>query len=147
MKSNLKNIALLVFATLSIVSCDNNDDNDTNNLVLPPSTAEFKGIQESGIKKNTQNFTATAGAGVITVTSAKGVVLNINGNTLTKNGNPVTGAIDIEYIELFDKGTMLITNKPTMGIMPDGKRGLLKSGGEFFIKASQGGVELVSTTP
>jgi hypothetical protein len=64
---------------------------------------------------------------------------------LTKNGNPVTGAIDITFIELFDKGNMLITNKPTMGVMPDGKKSLLKSGGEFFIKAAQGGVDLVST--
>ncbi len=30
-----------------------------------------------------------------------------------------------------------------MGIMADGNRSLLKSGGEFFIKASQGGVDLV----
>lgn len=37
---------------------------------------------------------------------------------------------------------MLISNKPTMGVMPDGKKNLLISGGEFFIKATQGGVEL-----
>jgi hypothetical protein len=37
---------------------------------------------------------------------------------------------------------MLVTNKPTMGIMADGKHAMLKSGGEFFIKASQGGVDL-----
>jgi len=78
------------------------------------------------------------------LTSAKGVIITLNGNTLTKNGSPVTGAIDITFIELFDKGNMLITNKPTMGVMADGKKSLLKSGGEFFIKASQGGVDLVA---
>jgi hypothetical protein len=36
---------------------------------------------------------------------------------------------------------MLVTNKPTMGIMADGKHAMLKSGG-IFIKASQGGVDL-----
>jgi hypothetical protein len=141
MNTNFKTIGLLFLLVINFVSCDNSDGDD-NNLVLPPSAADFKGITEKGIKKNTQNFTITAGTGVITLTSAKGVKLNINGDCLTKNGVAVTGAVDIEYIELFDKGNMLITNKPTMGVMPDGKKNLLISGGEFFIKATQGGVEL-----
>ncbi|MBS7230214.1 hypothetical protein KHA90_04185 [Flavobacterium psychroterrae] len=141
MNTNFKTIGLLFLLVINFVSCDNSDG-DNNNLVLPPSAAAFKGITEKGIKKNTQNFTITAGTGVITLTSAKGVKLNINGDCLTKNGVAVTGVVDIEYIELFDKGNMLITNKPTMGVMPDGKKNLLISGGEFFIKATQGGVEL-----
>ncbi|MEP6805634.1 MAG: hypothetical protein ABI892_13995 [Flavobacterium sp.] len=141
MNTNFKKIGLLFLLVISFVSCDNSDGDD-NNLVLPPSATAFKGITEKGIKKNTQNFTITAGTGLVTITSAKGVKLNINGDCLTKNGVAVTGAVDIEYIELFDKGNMLITNKPTMGVMPDGKKNLLISGGEFFIKATQGGVEL-----
>lgn len=141
MNTNFKKIGLLFLFATTFISCDNSDVND-NNIVLPPSAAAFKGITEKGIKKNTQNFTITAGAGMVTFTSAKGVIVNINGNCLTKNGVAVTGVVNIEYIELFDKGNMLITNKPTMGIMPDGKKNLLISGGEFFIKATQGGVEL-----
>jgi hypothetical protein len=141
MKTNFKTIGLLVFAIATLVSCDNNDG-DNNNLVIPPTAAAFKGINEAGIKKNTQNFTITAGAGMVSFTSAKGVKVNINGSCLTKNGSPVTGVVEIEYIELFDKGTMLITNTPTMGIMADGNKNLLISGGEFFIKATQGGVAL-----
>ena len=140
MKNQIKNIGFLALATIVFASCNNNETPDP----MPPTKAAFKGIQENGIKKNTQNFTATAGTGTITLTSAKGVIITLNGNTLTKNGNPVTGAIDITFIEIFDKGNMLITNKPTMGVMADGKKSLLKSGGEFFIKASQGGVDLVS---
>jgi hypothetical protein len=68
------------------------------------------------------------------LTSAKGVSITINGNALTKNGSPVTGPIDITYVEIFDKGSMLVTNKPTMGIMADGKHAMLKSGGEFSSK-------------
>lgn len=143
MKTNLKKIGLLALATIVFSSCTNND----TPTPTPATAAAFKGIKESGLKKNTQSFTATAGAGVITLTSAKGVVITLNGNALTKNGNPVTGVIDITFIELFDKGNMLISNKPTMGVMPDGKKSLLKSGGEFFIKASQGGVDLVTTSP
>ncbi|WP_281634535.1 hypothetical protein [Flavobacterium luteolum] len=140
MKTNLKKIGLLILAMTAFASCDNTDGDDIK--LSPPTSAAFKSISEKGVKRNTQNFTMTAGNGVVTLTSAKGVKLNINGDCLTKNGNPVTGQVDIEYIELFDKGNMLVTNKPTMGITADGKKNLLISGGEFFIKATQGGVEL-----
>ncbi|MEN2486238.1 hypothetical protein AAYQ05_00435 [Flavobacterium sp. B11] len=140
MKTNLKKIGLLILAMTAFTSCDNTDGDDIK--LSPPTSAAFKSISEKGVKRNTQNFTMTAGNGVVTLTSAKGVKLNINGDCLTKNGNPVTGQVDIEYIELFDKGNMLVTNKPTMGLTADGKKNLLISGGEFFIKATQGGVEL-----
>jgi len=140
MKTNFKKIGLLILAMTTFASCDNTDGDDIK--VTPPTSAAFKGITEKGIKRNTQNFTITAGNGLVTLTSAKGVKLYINGDCLTKNGNAVTGQVDIEYIELFDKGNMLVTNKPTMGLTADGKKNLLISGGEFFIKATQGGVEL-----
>jgi len=140
MKTNFKKIGLLILAMTTFVSCDTGDGDDIK--VLPPSSAAFKSISEQGVKRNTQNFTMTAGNGVVTLTSAKGVKLYINGDCLTKNGVAVTGQVDIEYIELFDKGNMLVTNKPTMGLTSDGKKNLLISGGEFFIKATQGGVEL-----
>ncbi|WPR71940.1 hypothetical protein SLW70_02075 [Flavobacterium sp. NG2] len=140
MKTNLKNIGLLFLAAFSFISCDNNDH------PAPAATpAQFAAVREAALEAQTQKFTATAGAGVITLTSAKGVTITLNGNCLIKNGLPVTGAIDIEFVELFDKGTMLVTNKPTMGIMPNGDRALLISGGEFFINATQGGVNLVPT--
>jgi len=140
MKTNFKKIGLLILAMTTFASCDNTDGDDIK--LSPPTAAAFKSINEKGVKRNTQNFTITAGNGLVTLTSAKGVKLYINGDCLTKNGNAVTGQVDIEFIELFDKGNMLVTNKPTMGIMPDGKKNLLISGGEFFIKATQGGVEL-----
>ena len=143
MKTNFKSIAILFFGITTFVSCNNEDDAPVKNYT--PSAASFIAIKEQGVKSQTQNFNATAGSGMITLTSAKGVTININGNCLTKNGDPATGAIKIEYIELFDKGHMLTTNKPTMGIMPDGKKNLLISGGEFFIEATQGGVKLATT--
>ena len=142
MNTNFKKIGLLFLAIATFVSCD---DSDGDNTVTPPSATEFAALRDGALTGKTQHFTATAGAGAITLTSAKGVKININGNCLTKAGNAVTGAIDIEYVELFDKGDMLVTNKPTMGLMPDGNKNLLISGGEFFIKATQGGQALVTT--
>lgn len=140
MKTKIKNIGLLFLAALSFISCDDNE-----NPEAPATPAQFTAVREAALDAQIQTFTATAGAGSIVLTSSKGVTINLNGNALTKNGLPVTGAIDIEFVEIFDKGTMLVTNKPTMGVMPDGKKSLLISGGEFFIKASQGGIDLVST--
>jgi len=138
---NLKNISLVVFATVALASCSKDDNNDSV-AQLPPSSQEFQSIRQIALQHQTQSFTATAGTGVITLTSAKGVTITLDGNNLTKNGNPVTGTFDIKFIELFDKGTMLVTNKPTMGVMSNGDKGILISGGEFYINATQGGVQL-----
>ncbi|MEN9908600.1 MAG: hypothetical protein RLZZ540_1749 [Bacteroidota bacterium] len=140
MKSNFKTIGLLFLASISLVSCIN-DENDKT----PATAAEFANVREAALDKITQEFTFTAENGVKTFTSKKGVKITINGNCLTKDGNPVTGEVKIEYAELFEKGNMLVTNKPTMGIMPDGNRNMLISGGEFFIKATQNGKELATT--
>ena len=143
MKSNFKLIAILFFGITTLVSCNNEDDAPAKDYI--PSAASFYAIKEQGVKSQTQNFTGIAGSGVINLTSSHGVQISFNGNNLTKNGNPVTGNIDIKFIEIFDKGTMLATNKSTMGKMGNGNQSVLISGGEFYLEASQGGVQLVST--
>ena len=140
MKTNFKKIGLLVLATLLFINCEK--DKTTTE---PATATEFAAVREMALEAQTQNFTATAGTGLITLTSEKGVTIKIYGNCLTKNGTPATGSIAVEFVELFDKGTMLVTNKPTVGIMPNGDRSLLISGGEFFIKVTQDGVELDTT--
>ena len=142
MNTNFRKIGLLFLALATFASCD--DDNNGDDKIMPPSASEFAAVRKEALESRTQKFTATAGEGNIVLTSAKGVKININGNCLTKGGAAVTGTINIEYVELFDKGDMLVTNKPTMGLMPDGKKNLLISGGEFFIKATQNGQELAT---
>ena len=133
-----KIIGMLFAAALFLGSCQ-------DELNITPTATEFASLSNIAIKAQTQKFTLTAATGTITLTSTNGVKININSNALTKNGLPVTGAVDITYVELFDKGHMLVANKATMGMMPDGKLSLLKSGGEFYIKATQGGQELATT--
>jgi hypothetical protein len=141
MKTNFKTLGLLLLGSLTMVNCSK-DEAPQEIVIDRPSTGEWYALRNKALENQTQHFTMTAGAGSVTLTSAKGVTLTINGNCLTKNGNPATGIVDIEYVELFDKGRMLTTNKPTMGVMNDGNKNLLISGGEFFIKATQGGVAL-----
>ena len=144
---NLKNTGLLLLGVLFMGSCNKDEEVTAPVVEYRPSTGVWYLLRNQAIANKTQSFTANAGAGVITLTSAKGVTITLNGNALTKNGSPVTGAIDIKFIELFDKGSMLATNKPTMGVMPNGDKGMLISGGEFYINATQGGVQLATTAP
>ncbi|MBD3890268.1 hypothetical protein [Olleya marilimosa] len=145
---NLKTIFGTLLMTLTLLtSCETKDDgdNDFNNAVDIATAQEFKNIKDIALANLTQNFSFNADDGNITLTSANGVQININGNCLTLNGNPITGQVQLEYVELFEKGNMLTTNKPTMGMLPNGDKTLLISGGEFFIEATQNGSALDTT--
>ena len=141
-----KNIGLVVLASIALTSCSNEDAN-INQIELPPSATAFGNIRQIALDNLTQHFTLNAGTGVVTFTSTKGVTISINGNCLLKNGTPVTGNVDIDFVELFDKGSMLATNKATMGKMPSGDKSLLLSGGEFYLNATQGNQQLTITCP
>lgn len=133
--------SIVAFLLLSLfaTSCNNDDD---NNL---PSAAELQSLRDDALSSITQNFQFIAESGVANFTSTKGVSISIDGNCLTLNGNPVTGTVDIEFVEIFDGGTMLATNFTTMGIMPGGDKAMLVSGGEFFINATKNGQQLAIT--
>ncbi|WP_240723554.1 hypothetical protein [Flavobacterium sp. J27] len=129
-------------ATL-FISCENNDDNDCTGDCDPrPTATEFAAIREDALLEMTQNFQLDVTNGTTTFTSNNGVEIDINPACLSLNGNPVTGLVDIKYIEVFDGGNMLVTDKTTMGVLPTGDLAMLISGGEFYINATQNGQQL-----
>jgi hypothetical protein len=140
--NTLKTIFGTLLLTALLFSCEKSDD--TNNPVYNAvaTAEEFKSIKDNALENETQTFQFDASDGNVALTSDKGVQISISTSCLTLNGNPVTGTIDLEYVELFEKGTMLTTNKPTMGALPNGDKALLISGGEFFIEATQNGMPL-----
>jgi len=138
-----------LFTTLSITalalitSCTSNDDTPDYFIAAPaPSAAEFAAIRQSAMDDNTQYFQFDANDGYVTFTSTNGVEISLNTTCLTQNGNPVTGTIDLEYVEIFEKGNMLLTNKPTMGRLPNNDKALIITGGEFFLEATNNGLPL-----
>lgn len=143
MKTNFRLLAVLFLGTMLLSSCSNDENNSE---LAPPSSAQFGTIRANALATKTQNFSLTAGSGLVSFTSTNGVVISLNSNNLTKNGLPVTGAVNLEFVALFDKGSMLVTNKPTMGRMANGDKNLLISGGEFFVQATQGNVDLAITS-
>lgn len=136
--------AILLLGLLS--SCETTevvyDPQETLPEFTAPTPQEFTGLQSQALENITQEFTFDANAPITNYTSAKGVVVSIYGGCFTKNGIPVTGNVDLEFIELFDRGNMLVTNKATMGVLPGGEQRLLISGGEFYINVTQNGEQL-----
>tara|TARA_R110002049_G_scaffold309170_2_gene517852 strand:+ start:351 stop:1346 length:996 start_codon:yes stop_codon:yes gene_type:complete len=140
---NVKSIlGMLFLGAILFTSCNRNDDGDFENIITPPSTEEFSAIKDIALEGITQNFSFDVSTGTGMFTTDNGVLLSINGACLTNDGTAVTGVVDIEYVEIFDKGNMLTTNKTTMGLLPDGKKALLISGGEFYVNATQNGEQL-----
>ncbi|MEP3838350.1 MAG: hypothetical protein ABJM36_11920 [Algibacter sp.] len=140
---NFKHILGTILMTIILfTSCTKNDDGD---IIVRATAEDFNNLKETALENLTQNFQFNADDGSITLTSDKGVQIYINGGCLTLNGNAVTGQVDLEFVELFEKGNMLTTNKPTMGTLPNGDKALLISGGEFFVEATQNGAILETT--
>ncbi|WP_264520264.1 hypothetical protein [Flavobacterium sp. N1994] len=125
---------ILIIITISCSSSDNG-----NSL---PTAIKFNKLKTDALNSLTQHFQFNTADGYASFTSSKGVQISFSAIALSLNGNPVTGTIDIEYIEIFDGGNMLVTGKHTMGKMPDGNHSLLLSGGEFYINATKNGQQL-----
>ena len=144
MKTFKTTFATLVLATLIFTSCEKDelqiDPVDDTDVTYSPSAADFKNLREDALNDHRETAQFNAEDGIV-FTSDNGTELQIFGNCLSLNGDQVTGQVDLEFIDLFDKASMLTTNKPTMGFDGGDKRAL-QSGGEFFINVTQNGVDL-----
>lgn len=135
----------LLASSLIFISCSDDDNSPSNDDI--PSALEFLSLQNSALENLTQTFEFDASDGAVMFTSSKGVIVNFNTNCIELEGVAISGTFEVEFIEMFDGGNMITTNKPTMGLMGNGDKSLLISGGEFFINATQGGVQLELTCP
>lgn len=124
------------------ISCEDNfpEQTDINNFT-PPTAEQFTTLRSAAYSNLKQEFSFDAAQGY-TFISEKGVQVTFYGNCLFYNGEIVMGEVDVEYAELFDRGTMLINNKPTMGLTESGEMSLLISGGEFYINITKDGIPL-----
>jgi len=143
MKNLKKLFAMSLMAMVLFYACNNDDVNDVvpDEIIETPTAEEFRELQTTAIDRITQEAQFEAEEG-IEFQSEKGVMLNIFEGTLTLEGEPVSGTVDLEFVEIFDAGGMLTTNKPTMGLKEDGSKALLISGGEFYVNVTQNGEQL-----
>lgn len=128
----------------SVSSCHDDDSPGVNPVfVNPPSAFDFKNIRQDALDHLTQNFTATVdGTGEIVFTSAKGVEVRISEWCLNLNGQPVSGEVEVEFVELYERGNLLSTNIATMGRHANGDLEMLVTGGAFYLNVYQNGVAL-----
>ncbi len=94
----------------------------------PHQTKEYKGLK---------------GTDPLEFTSEKGTKLSVYvGDLIDADGNPVTGDVSLKFIEIYDRSTMAVTHKTTVGRDKNGKLGELFTGGEFYIELTQKGKKL-----
>lgn len=125
---------------ISSTACSNDTVSEP---IFTPDGIALKNLYANNLDAITQYDSFDASQNFI-FTSEKGVKVLIDGNCLRKqNGDSVTGEVEFSYVEIFDRGTMLVTNKPTVGMVGNEPR-LLNSGGEFLVKVSQNGEELTT---
>ncbi|NLO70328.1 MAG: hypothetical protein GX102_05175 [Porphyromonadaceae bacterium] len=142
MKANyFKNLVVLMVIVAILAACNKNENQPEK--IKPPTKAAFNELRNKALTNLTQTKTFKAEEG-ITFTSDKGAVLNIPANCLMdEENNPVTGEVAMSFIEIYDKGNMVVTNKPVMGLDPDTNdpRPLI-TGGQYNIEIKQGNKKL-----
>src|SRR5688572_10117846 len=93
------------FLFVSLFGCD-----DDNAPVGPkPDAAALIEWYNSSIENKVQHLSISASSGG-TITGAKGTKLQFGSNAFTtESGAAVTGTVDIELIEIYDRSSMLLT--------------------------------------
>jgi hypothetical protein len=144
MRKNLFISAAVIIATVGFIACKKNKDEVADN---PPSDAAWNSLIDNNIAALTQTATFDASNANYVFTSNKGTKVTLNGTSLRKAGAPVTGPVTLEFLELYSRADLALTNKPTMGkSSPQGEVELLQTSGSMNIKVKQAGVELTTTT-
>lgn len=134
----LKNLLVLLVSitTFIFTSCEKNG---APTPPTRPTAEEFTSVIQNTLNNRIQEFQIEADGNWKSFTSENGTIVAFNTSCLNINQNTVTGPVDVEFIEIFDKGSMLVTNKPTMGIKPNGDKAIMDSGGEIYINLTQNG--------
>ena len=92
------------------------------------------GLQSESLTNLTQSFDINLDNqdNKFTIITEAGCTFQFRKNRFLLDGNQVSGDIQINIVEIFDKGTMCITGKHTMA-----EESILISGGEFYVNATQ----------
>ncbi|MGB0933298.1 MAG: hypothetical protein ACPGU5_03390 [Lishizhenia sp.] len=142
---NVKNITLLLSGVLLAFTACKKEDDAVSPIVPEPVVGAIQA--DGALLSNffsvnnstaTQSFTIDATT-PMSITGNKGTVIQFFGNSFQDaSGNLVSGNIDVDLIEIYEKVDMLLLNKQTLGDN-NGMLSPLISGGEFKITASQNG--------
>lgn len=128
--------ALILCSSLLFTSCKN--DTALDNLKNTPTAAAFKALRATALADITQHKTFEAADGV-TFTSAKGAVVTIAPNCIqTAAGDAATGTATLSFVEMYDRGNMVLTNKSLMCKDSNGDLLPLVTEGQYNLRLTQG---------
>lgn len=152
----------LLFSFMGVLSCSSDDNNSTSDPTDPvnpveeikiPTAAAFNDLRKSVLEREKQVFTTTVDEnGIVSFTSKKGVKVEVGYLGVQGEFAQAGDEVTCTFIELYDKGTMALANRPTMGIYPnrdengyfevtrdeygrisaEGYKGFIITGGEFY---------------
>jgi hypothetical protein len=122
---------------------DSEDDTGTiEDVQVPPTPEAFNELTLAARDDETQVFSVLA-SDWTSLEGEQGSTLFFQANSFsTADGGPVTGEVQIQFIEIFDKGSMLVTDMPSIGQRPSGEVAQLISGGEHYVGATKDGEAL-----
>jgi hypothetical protein len=122
---------------------EGSDDTGTvEDVQVPPTPEAFNDLTLSARDDQTQVFDVLASDWSF-IDGEQGSSLMFQPNSFSStDGDPVTGEVQIQFIEIFDKGSMLVTDMPSIGQLPSGDVAQLISGGEHYVGATQDGEAL-----
>ncbi len=113
----------------------------------PPSAEAFGALSGEARAGLVQTFSVDAGE-YSSVEGTQGTTVMFSANSLLdQDGAVVAGDIEIELIELYAKGNMLVADVPSVGRNNSGEMAQLVSGGEHFVSATQDGEALSLADP
>lgn len=143
MKRNNIVTTALMFILIGTVAfaCKKKDIEQEEPITTVATAEEFRNFVQQTFDSKIQRASFNAEDGY-TFTSSKGVVLQLFPNSLTLNGQPVTGQVDLEFAEFFGRGSLAVCNVTTVGLNANNEKDILTSGGTFHIKVFQNGNEL-----
>ncbi len=120
------------------------DDDDDSDHQQPPTHEEFEALALDARDSLLQTFTRDVDD-LLFIEGAQGTTLSFpyHGPLVHLDGSPVVGDVLVDFLEIFDKGSMLVTDMAPVGRLPSGEIAQLISGGEHFVNATQEGEQLL----
>lgn len=138
MKNLFAKLVLTTFLLSIIIGCKKESGSDMTETIVPPNAASFLNLREQALSGITQTVLFKAEDGLHFV-SERGAVLDIGaGDLFDEQWNTVFGDVVLSFVEIYDRGNMVATNKALMGYDDGGNLLPLVTGGQFLIEVRQG---------
>lgn len=140
-KIHFSNLLLLLCVAAVLLACER--DQNLPSHIKAPTEAGFKALRAKALENITQKKIFNGETG-FEFTSKQGAELFIFPNCLMDETNTiVTGEVEMTFIEIYDRGNMVLTNKPVMAKDPEtGHSVPLITGGQYLLEVKQGDKKL-----